>query len=123
MALIIEDDPRIQLALVSATEQEGYLPLVAGSEMDGYCLLAEYFDRIGLLLLDIATEGVDAHAFRKLQLDAPRAAEIPTVMVSDHALTEDERKLLRPAAAVMKPLHLDAVRQVVGAYRQAPLAA
>ena len=123
MVLIIEDDPRLQLALIRATEQEGYLPLVAESEMDGYGLLAEYFDRIGLLLLDIATDGVDALAFRKLQLDAPRAAAIPTVMLSDHALTEDERKLLQPAAAVMKPVHLDVVRQVLCAYAQPRLAA
>jgi len=113
IVLVIEGDPATRLVLTRAIELHGCAAIVASSVLDAYGVLAEHLDRIILLVLGITGTTADAVAVRHLQLDAPRVAAIPAVVVSDRPLTDDERAQLRPAALVMKPLDLEDARNIL----------
>jgi hypothetical protein len=81
--------------------------LFAHSMVDAYSVLAEQFNRISLIVLDLTTNPSDAFALRQLQLDAPRVAAIPTMVITEQPLTPGERTALRPSSVGMKPLPFD----------------
>jgi DNA-binding response OmpR family regulator len=126
IVLIIESDPATRGVLTRAIELEGGTAIVASSALDAYAVLAEHVNRITLLVLGITGNSGDAVAVRHLQLDAPRVAAIPAVVVSDRPLTDDECAQLRPTAVVVKPLHIEDVRNILSlldAHRSSGLAA
>jgi DNA-binding NtrC family response regulator len=108
IVLVVQTDRDTRVALRHAIELEGCATMTAASVADAYGMLAEHFDRIALLVLDISSNPAAAIALRQLQLDAARVAHIATVVVSDRPLTSDECAMLRPSGVLLKPLSLDA---------------
>ena len=119
VVLVVDPDPATQLLLEWAAEIEGLKALVAPSAADAYGILAEDTNQIILIVLDIACGGDDAVAARRLQLDAPRVAAIPAVVLTDRSLTDADRTVLRPAITVMKPLQVEEAREIMRGGRSA----
>jgi DNA-binding response OmpR family regulator len=111
--LIVDDDPAVSKFHARIAELEGCAVLIADSAAEGYAVLSQFHDRIALLLLDVAMDGIDGFGFRQLQLDAPRVATIPTVMVSGRELSDGELGYLRPAAALKKPVSIAQLRELI----------
>jgi hypothetical protein len=116
---VVDPDPATQLLLEWAAELEGLKSLVVSSAADAYGILAEDTNQIILIVLDIACGGDDAVAARRLQLDAPRVASIPAVILTDRLLTDPDRSALRPAITVMKPLQVEEAREIMRGGRSA----
>ena len=121
LALILDSDAEMQRALAQVAELEGLTPIVASSELGAYSLLAEHCDAIGLVLLNLTANGIDAMAFRQWQLDAPRAATIPTVVLIPRELTDAEIGPLRPGPLV-RLVRRDALYQLISPYRETQVA-
>jgi CheY-like chemotaxis protein len=119
VVLVVDPDPATQLLLIWAAELEGLKALVVPSASDAYGILAEDTNQIILIVLDVACGGDDAVAARRLQLDAPRVAAIPAVVLTDRSLTDADRAVLRPAITVMKPLQVDEAREIMRGGRSA----
>jgi CheY-like chemotaxis protein len=119
VVLIVDPDPATQLLLEWAAELEGLTALAVPSSADAYGILAEDTNQIILVVLDLACGGDDAVAARRLQLDAPRVASIPAVVLTDRSLTDTDRTVLRPAITVMKPLQVEEAREIMRGGRSA----
>ena len=119
IVLVVHPDPATQLLLEWAAELEGLRPIVVGSASDAYGILAEDSKQIILVILDVACGGEDAVSARRLQLDAPRVAKIPAVVLTERPLTETERTILRPAITVMKPLQVEEAQEIMRGGRSA----
>jgi len=119
IVLIVDPDPATQLLLEWAADLEGLKPIVVLSAADAYGVLAEDTNQIVLIVLDIARGTDESMAARRLQLDAPRVAQIPAVVLSDRPLTDTERATLRPAISVLKPLQVEEAQEIMRGGRKA----
>ena len=119
VVLVVDPDPATQLLLEWAAELEGLRAVVVQSSTDAYGILAEETNHIILLVLDIASGCDDAVAARRLQLDAPRVASIPAIVLTDRPLTDTDRTTLQPTLAVMKPLQVEEAREIMRGGRSA----
>jgi CheY-like chemotaxis protein len=113
IVLVVDDDAAVRTLLGRVVASEGCKPLLATCGTDGYGYLAELGRSVTLLLLDVTMPGMDAFAFRELQLDAPRVATIPTVVITGRCLTLDEVTRLQPTAVLTKPISLVTLRNVI----------
>ena len=119
IVLVIDPDPATQLVLEWAAELEGLKPIVVASASDAYGIFAEESNQIILVILDVARGTDEGVAARRLQLDAPRVAAIPAVVLSDRPLTDAERAALQPAITVLKPLQVEEAREIMRGGRSA----
>jgi len=119
IVLVIDPDPATQLVLEWAAELEGLKPIVVPSAADAYGIFAEESNQIILVILDIARGTEEGVAARRLQLDAPRVAAIPAVVLGDRPLTDAERAALQPAITVLKPLQVEEAREIMRGGRSA----
>ena len=119
IVLVIDPDPATQLVLEWAAELEGLKPVVVASAADAYGIFAEESNQIILVILDIARGTEEGVAARRLQLDAPRVATIPAVVLGDRPLTDAERVALQPAITVLKPLQVEEAREIMRGGRSA----
>jgi CheY-like chemotaxis protein len=111
--LIVDDDASIRGLLAEVVRREGHTPVLAASGLEGYASLTALGSRISMVLLDLSMPEMDGFAFRDLQLDDPDSAEIPTVVLTGHALTTEELSFMRPSAVLLKPAALAEIRAVV----------
>ena len=93
--------------------------MVVSSASDAYGIFAEETNQIILVILDITRGTDDGIAARRLQLDAPRVAMIPAVVLGDRPLTEAERATLQPAITVLKPLQVEEAQEIMRGGRSA----
>jgi DNA-binding response OmpR family regulator len=119
IVLVIDPDPATQLVLEWAAELEGLRSVVVPSASDAYGIFAEESNQIILVILDIARGTEEGVAARRLQLDAPRVAMIPAVVLSDRPLTEVERATLKPSITVLKPLQVEEAQEIMRGGRSA----
>jgi CheY-like chemotaxis protein len=111
--LIVDDDASIRGLLAEVVRREGGMPVLAASGLEGYASLTALGSKIALVLLDLTMPEMDGFAFRDLQLDDPELAEIPTVVLTGHALTADQLSFMKAAAVVNKPARLVEIRRVI----------
>jgi CheY-like chemotaxis protein len=116
--LIVDDDASIRGLLAEVVRREGRTPVLAASGVEGYASLAALGPRISMVLLDLTMPEMDGFAFRDLQLEDPDLAEIPTVVLTGHALTADQLSFMRPAAVLQKPAPLADIRSVIRQFAQ-----
>ena len=119
IVLVIDPDPATQLVLEWAAELEGLRSVVVPSASDAYGIFAEESNQILLVILDIARATEEGVAARRLQLDAPRVAMIPAVVLSDRPLTDVEHATLKPANTVLKPLQVEEAQEIMRGGRSA----
>jgi CheY-like chemotaxis protein len=111
--LIVDDDPSIRILLAEVVRREGGTPVVAVSGVEGMAALNGLRGRISLVLLDLSMPEMDGFAFRDLQLEDPELARIPTVVLTGYCLSADELSFMKPAAVLLKPARLGAIRDVI----------
>jgi CheY-like chemotaxis protein len=102
VVLIVHRQGASPVELSQVCERQGCVAVFAPSALDAYGVLAEQFDRIMLVVLDLSGNRDDAFAFRELQLDATRAAAIPAMVITDRPLTDAEQLALRPSGIQLK---------------------
>ncbi len=105
---VVDDDRGIRETLGDVLRDEGYRVRLARDGDEALTLL-----RAGeipqLILLDLSMPGMGGLEFRRAQLDDPRLAEIPVVVLS-----ADERNPLPDVAGwLRKPVELDALLSAV----------
>jgi len=110
--MIIDDDNDLRDALVDIMVAEGYE--VAPFDDAGEALTAlEHGLTPFLILLDLMMPGMSGWEFRAAQLENPRLAAIPVVVVTAATSVGEERRTLGDVAIVRKPFALDTLLPLV----------
>jgi CheY-like chemotaxis protein len=110
--LIVEDDLDVRDALVQVLEFEGY---DVTSATNG----REAIDRLragvapSLILLDLMMPVMDGPQFRTAQLDEPRFATIPVVILSADSGVDQKATAMGAAAYLKKPIEVDNLLEIV----------
>lgn len=110
--LLIEDDKDIQASLLDLLEMEGYAVKAASDGRQALDLLQDCQQLPSLILLDLLMRGMDGKEFRTLQLQDPRLADIPVVIMSadgepaNHVADEGVTGYLRKPADVADILNV-----------------
>jgi two-component system response regulator MprA len=104
--LLVEDDKDIQASLLDLLEMEGYVVRAAFDGRQALELLQNCQQLPSLILLDLVMRGMDGKEFRTRQLQDPRLADIPVVIMSadgepaNHVADEGVTGYLRKPADV-----------------------
>jgi two-component system response regulator MprA len=80
--LLVEDDKDIQASLLDLLEMEGYEVRAAFDGRQALDLLQDCQQLPSLILLDLMMQGMGGKEFRALQLQDPRLAQVPVVIMS-----------------------------------------
>jgi CheY-like chemotaxis protein len=94
--LLVEDDADASEALAGLLASKGLSILVADEGRKALELMAIW--RPAVVVLDVHMPGMDGREFRRRQLDDPRVARIPVVVITGdpHARLKAERTLQKP---------------------------
>ncbi len=112
--LVVDDDLDIRDTLREILEHEGYLVATARNGLEG--LGCAKLLRPELILLDLFMPVMDGTEFRRRQLSDPEIAAIPVVVVSAAVNLEERVSALGVAGLIEKPLHLDALFELVARF-------
>ena len=116
IVLIVDDDPSVRTLLERLVRTvSDFRPIAIATATEGYIRLAELHGRVALLLLDVTMHGMDGFAFREMQLQGP-VADVPTVVLSGHYVEPEDMAHLQPAAALVKPVSVAALRDCIQRY-------
>ena len=110
--LLIEDDADISEAVKSIIEEENYQVKCAFNGKEALEYLKSSDDMPSLILLDIMMPIMNGYEFREAQLDSPKIASIPTVVLSAAGKNEDLTHF-HFTESLKKPLDLDTLVDVV----------
>jgi diguanylate cyclase (GGDEF)-like protein len=104
LVLIVDDDPVFTLLARETLEQNGFETLIAGDVDQGWQLFEER--RPDLLLLDVDVSGASGFDLCRRILSAPRAFDVPIVMVTGHNDTLSIERAYKVGAAdfISKPV-------------------
>jgi CheY-like chemotaxis protein len=116
--LIVDDDASIRGLLAEVVRREGRTPVLAASGLEGYASLTALGPKISMVLLDLSMPEMDGFAFRDLQLEDPDLSEIPTIVLTGHALTADQLSFMRATAVLLKPAPLAEIRAAIRQFAQ-----
>jgi CheY-like chemotaxis protein len=114
--LLVEDNASTREAVKMVLEAEGYPVVAAANGAEALRLLQTEGLRPSLILLDLMMPVMDGWAFRAAQLRDRKLAEIPVVVTSAHAEVGRMADDLG-AAALPKPIDIQALRDVAASYR------
>lgn len=111
--LVVEDDPDVRASLEEVLEDADYTPISAANGRDALERLRACEPKPCLILLDMMMPVMDGREFRSLQQDDPELAGIPVVLLTADARLDQTAEALKPAAALRKPVNLDALLAAV----------
>ena len=114
--LLVDDDERVRDALVALLEGQGYAVAAAADGGEALALLRGGGFRPGLIILDLMMPVMDGWEFRAAQLEDADLASIPVVVFSAHHAARQAAGTLGAVTALAKPLDVDELLRVVGAY-------
>lgn len=103
--LVVEDDDDLRELLAMILEKEGYRVLTAVHGGDALAVLAEAPEAPDLVLLDLLMPIMGGLEFRRRQLQDPRLAPIPVLILSGEGRPTPELTALGVRRVVQKPLH------------------
>jgi CheY-like chemotaxis protein len=112
LILVVDDDPDIREALQDALEDEGYSVLLAANGAEALTALASRAPP-SLILLDLMMPVMDGFTFRAKQLEDPRFASVPVVIVSAGGDIMKHARQLGVAGYIEKPMSRAAVLREV----------
>jgi len=113
--LVVEDDPALRNAMRDLLGEEGFPSTCAENGQVGLDLLRAGA-RPCLVLLDLQMPFVDGLTFRRRQLEDPRIAGIPVVVMTGQPSREAEAKRLGVSHFMRKPVAPSHVLGVVEQY-------
>jgi CheY-like chemotaxis protein len=108
LILIVEDDAAVRDAMRLVLEMAGYTVKGVPNGREALDYLRQN-ERPCVILLDLLTPDMDGWEFRRQQLENPRLADIPVVIVSGKAAVQDEAKTLNVAGFIQKPIEVPAL--------------
>ncbi len=113
--LIVDDDADIGETLEMILRGSGYACRIAHDGSEALAMLQ--FDGLPkLVLLDLMMPGMNGYEFRERQLQDPRLAAIPVVVMSGDAKAEEKAATLGVTACLPKPV---SIHELLAAVRQA----
>ena len=104
--LIVEDDPDVREFLEFLLAENGYETTLAQNGRDALIQMAAR--KPSVVLLDLNMPVMDGWEFRREQLDDPRKAGVPVVVVTAHYDPHDVERTLG-VKCVTKPIQVDQV--------------
>ena len=111
--LIVEDDDLTRAMLTTILQAEGYRTESAGNGREALARLCRAAVP-DLILLDLLMPVMNGWEFRAAQLEDPRLALIPVVVVSATGEPAENGPALRPVAHLRKPITVEELLAVVG---------
>jgi len=111
--LIVEDDPDVRGALAAVLEAEGYGVVEAENGREALDRLRNGTD-FCLILLDLFMPEMNGWAFRTEQMQDPRLAAIPVVVISADSVAAKRAVSPGIVAAMTKPVEFGSLLDVVG---------
>lgn len=112
--LVVEDDFDVRDALTDALEDAGYPVLAARHGREALDLLEGEPPR--LILLDLMMPVMDGYDFRRRQLEEPRYAEIPVVVLSADQAVARRSQEMGANGWLAKPVDFDRLLAEVSKY-------
>ena len=113
-ALVVEDHEPMLEAFRDLLEDAGYAVFVARDGVEALSVLRR--EAISVVVLDIGLPTMDGRAFRERQLEDPRLASVPVIVV-----TADPRAEMEGVCLMRKPFDSDALlAEMDRAQRAAP---
>ncbi len=104
--LLVEDDIDISEAITSILTEEKFHVVSTSNGVEAMEYLKNAKQLPALILLDIMMPKMNGLEFRKLQLDQPRLADIPTIILSAAGINE-EIDNLHFDSNIKKPLDIE----------------
>ncbi len=103
LVLVVEDDADIREALMDSLRESGCEVAGASNGVAALRYLATAQPLPCLILLDLMMPVMDGRAFRETQLQDPRIAHIPVVVLSAYRDVQASAEKLGAAAVLRKP--------------------
>jgi len=113
--MIIDDDDDLRTALVWIMKAQGYEVAAYGSARAALGALQTGHSPF-LILLDLMMAGMSGWEFRAAQLEDPRIAPIPVVVLTAVSSLSDGSHTLSNVEIMEKPFELDTLLGLVGRY-------
>jgi DNA-binding response OmpR family regulator len=118
--LIVEDDSDTREMLASLLAMEGFYAVGAEDGLEALHVLRTVRRRAPdipcLVLLDLKMPRLSGNEFRRAQLGDPTVANVPVAVMSGATDLEQRAQALGAVAAVMKPIDVDLLMNVVRTY-------
>ena len=112
--LVIDDDEGMRVPLCRVLELDGHRTVGAANGREALQMLLGGLDPC-IIIMDLMMPEVDGFAFRKTQLENPRLAGIPTIVLTASMLTVGTNAH-SANAVVAKPVTVGRVLALVDAY-------
>lgn len=110
--LVVEDDPDTRDAMALILELEGCEVAKAANGREALDRLRQG-RRPGLIVLDLMMPVMDGWQFRREQVQDPRLASVPVLIVSAHVDPAGASAALGAAGVLQKPVDLGRLQQAV----------
>lgn len=114
--LLVEDDNDIKLLLRELLEAEGYVTVCATNGQEALDILRNLEVPPALILLDLMMPVKDGFQFRQEQVQNPRLAEIPVVIMSADSRVEKRCMKMGVEEWLRKPVDIDVFLATVRRY-------
>jgi CheY-like chemotaxis protein len=114
--LVVEDDAEIREALIELLNETGCNAVGTSNGAMALKYLAGANPLPCLILLDLMMPVMDGQAFREAQLQDPRIAHIPIVVVSAYRDVQSHAEKLHAATYLKKPPRLEDLLGAVAQY-------
>ena len=111
--LIVDDDADVREAMSELLTHEGFDVSVAGDGERALKALRQAGKMPSLILLDLMMPVMNGWQFRQAQLQDPRLAEVPVIILTAAATTESNVSHLHPTAFLRKPVAVDKLLSLV----------
>ncbi len=101
--LVVDDDPEHRRDACELLHEEGYRTIAAWNGREAFGLLLTSTAAPSLIVLDLVMDAVDGQEFRRRQLQSPRFARIPVIVVSGRPDGEARARDLQADGFLAKP--------------------
>lgn len=118
--LLVEDDKDIQASLLDLLELEGYAARGAFDGKQALDVLHESEELPSLILLDLMMRGMSGKDFREAQVQDPKLAGIPVVIMSADGRPAEHLIKAGVDGYLRKPADVDEILTVVARYLGEP---
>ncbi|MCA9600481.1 MAG: response regulator [Polyangiales bacterium] len=114
--MVVEDDHDIRETLREIIEGQGCRVRCAANGREALDLLTSETTLPSLLLVDLMMPVMDGRSFRRAQLEDPRLATIPVVIVTAFRDSLGDVDDLEPLTMLRKPIQLKELVRVIRAH-------
>ncbi|MDF2694586.1 MAG: response regulator [Labilithrix sp.] len=113
VVFVVEDDPDIRDMITQILELEGYCVRTATDGSDALMQIRAQGQHPALILLDLMMPVMNGWEFRTAQLQDPRLASIPVVVLSGDGTVAAKAGTMHANGFLKKPVDLNALLQTV----------